>query len=219
LFVSIDRNTMNYAYDLKTPVDLLHKLRREYTRFVSGHRNVSDHAFNFAITAWHIVDWVWEIANTPDSGVTLPQVFKNAADFGKWIAEQSEEMTVCRDLCHGAKHFRRRDPSKSVVADTTAQATVILAESIVIGGLESRKKPVKPTPRVDHELLVRRSDTDEWQRADWLFVAVIDFWFEFFEDSGLLPKGAQRQPEMGYLVELGDNQPVGIQITLGRIEK
>ena len=50
----------DYAFALGTPADLLEKLSREIERFRQDEQNQSDHAFNFAVTAWHITDWVYK---------------------------------------------------------------------------------------------------------------------------------------------------------------
>ena len=48
----------DYSFALRSPADLLEKLKRELERLQQDETYQSDHAFNFAVTAWHMTDWV-----------------------------------------------------------------------------------------------------------------------------------------------------------------
>lgn len=67
------------------------------------------HAFNAAVTVWHICDWIWETASeqvkdkfrsiSPESekgGVRLLQAL---------VTAECCELAICRELATGAKHF------------------------------------------------------------------------------------------------------------------
>src|SRR5438094_10524793 len=46
------------VFDLRTPADLLDKLHRELER-LRAEPNNADHAFNFFVTAEHMLDWIY----------------------------------------------------------------------------------------------------------------------------------------------------------------
>ena len=106
----------NRRMGLHSAEDLLRKLRWEMGEMEHKIDQVRDdevgayHAFNAAVTAWHICDWVWETAplelrarfqhDSPEpsaQGVRLLQAL---------VCDQCRELYICRQLATGAKHFR-----------------------------------------------------------------------------------------------------------------
>jgi hypothetical protein len=74
--------------DLKTPVDLLGKIRHDFERLRNDPENVYE-AFDFFVTAYHMLDWL----HPKDD-----------------CAREAEErkyplLQVCSHLANGAKHF------------------------------------------------------------------------------------------------------------------
>jgi hypothetical protein len=51
---------MPRTFDIESSRDMRNKLEREFERIqAAGSReNLSDHGVNFAVTAWHVTDWL-----------------------------------------------------------------------------------------------------------------------------------------------------------------
>jgi hypothetical protein len=95
-------------FDLKTPMDLLRKLEREYDRWIADPLN-GDLAWNFFVTAEHLPDWLARTAPRPLRGLSIHE-FK-----------QSGQLTrICSHLANGGKHFRPRK-EHTAVASTHVQ--------------------------------------------------------------------------------------------------
>ncbi|HEY3776893.1 MAG TPA: hypothetical protein VGL35_02420 [Rhizomicrobium sp.] len=107
------------AFDLATPSHVYWKLlwelsnlkrskaeedKREELRFNSAY-----HAFNFAVTAWHLIDWVWH--GTDDSGRKyISEYFggielKRRGQLFEAIAEKYRAIHICGQIANGSKHF------------------------------------------------------------------------------------------------------------------
>jgi hypothetical protein len=96
---------MSGLFNLATPVDLREKLRRDFQAIITTPLS-PDAAFNFFVTAEHMLDWVFpKRANSSKR--------KNAK-------ANSVVLRICSHLANGAKHFEVEDPQHdSVVAGTT----------------------------------------------------------------------------------------------------
>lgn len=79
---------MSGIFELKTFEDLYSKLKRDYLAFEQDQLN-SDLAFNFFVTAWHLLEWVYP-------GDCTAQ--KSARD-------SNIILQICEHLAVGAKHF------------------------------------------------------------------------------------------------------------------
>jgi hypothetical protein len=80
------------VFDLLTPSDLLAKLRREYERLREAPDN-ADHAFNFFVTAEHMLDWIY-----PGHA---------GKDQRQRLRDSDCLLEVTSHLANGAKHFDR----------------------------------------------------------------------------------------------------------------
>jgi hypothetical protein len=89
-------------FGLRTPQDLLKKLEREYGRLVAAPFD-SDAAWNFFVTANHLVDWIWPSASAKQ------QAQERRAD---------AIPRICEHLANGAKHFSLDRPHTAVLAAT-----------------------------------------------------------------------------------------------------
>lgn len=81
---------MQGLFSLHTPKDLLNKLEHDYS-LLESNRNNPYHAFNYFVTAEHMLDWVY------------PGYVNKA----KRTSERESEvlLQVCSYLASGAKHF------------------------------------------------------------------------------------------------------------------
>jgi hypothetical protein len=116
------------VFDLATPAHVYWKLlwelgnlkrseadeeNREHLGFDSAY-----HAYNFAVTAWHLVDWVWA-ASDGRSREHLAHYFNGApmaknANLFDAIACRFRAIHVCGQIANGSKHYIaawREDPS------------------------------------------------------------------------------------------------------------
>lgn len=138
---------------------------------------IAYHAFNAAVTAWHICDWVWETAS-----VELRERFKvdspepSAKDkrlLTALVYAQCRELYICRQLATGAKHFRVdqfNDPGVS----TSLEAAMNVFESDASGKL--------------HFFLTRAlfvNDGDTKHAGLGLFNRALDYWESFFQRYGI----------------------------------
>ena len=55
-------NDPNLTFDIRSCRDLCLKLEREFGRLQTetDREHLNDHTLNFALTAWHLIDWIWE---------------------------------------------------------------------------------------------------------------------------------------------------------------
>ena len=69
-------------------------------------------AFNCAVTAWHISDWVWKSPNSNHEDILLRLGMpftvddkKNFSAFQNGIRQKSRAIHICRQLAVGSKHM------------------------------------------------------------------------------------------------------------------
>jgi hypothetical protein len=90
-------------FELTTPNDLLKKLRYEYEHFLQEPMNAYT-AFNFFVTAEHLLDWVYPgRANKSQR---------------EQIRESSIALQICAHIANGAKHFQVEDKHHQSVSET-----------------------------------------------------------------------------------------------------
>jgi hypothetical protein len=87
-------------------------------------------AFNTAVTAWHITDWLWESRET--TRALMKQRFN--FDYNEWsfrgrntgfdlfqkaVARDCRALYICREIANASKHMRRRksDPKIRALAE------------------------------------------------------------------------------------------------------
>jgi hypothetical protein len=94
-------------FQLRSPQDLLAKMRYDFERMQSEPLNVCP-AFDFFVTAHHLVDWIW-----PSAGRKQQKANRMADAIPR----------VCEHLANGAKHFlltARHDAVSRLDADKGA---------------------------------------------------------------------------------------------------
>jgi hypothetical protein len=84
------------------------------------------HAFNCAVTAWHMADWVWQSASPQDraellSKLNIVATGKSRKDFGaftKALMDRHRVLHICRQIATGSKHKEVEvSPDPEVVAE------------------------------------------------------------------------------------------------------
>jgi len=99
--------TIRYAFNRKSPRDLLEKARRELARMeqAPAYDDVeqTDHALtNLAITLWHITDWLANGAGDVLRAHGYPAKYEGLS---KRVIDDSRPLNICYQLAIGAKHL------------------------------------------------------------------------------------------------------------------
>jgi hypothetical protein len=107
------------VFVLASPTHVLHKLHWEIIQLkkalVSEPEKIAYthapayYAFNCAVTAWHLADWVWE-ASSPDQRAEILQQLgsdarANKSTFQKALMEKCRAIHICRQIATGSKHM------------------------------------------------------------------------------------------------------------------
>jgi hypothetical protein len=125
------------AFGLQSSRDMLMKLEREMERLASANSqlDVIDHGLNVAMTAWHLVDWVWaDIKCLPDwraavaAKIDIQAEALKDRDFKNYAVGQCPELRYRQIITTSAKRFgcmpRSEDPKfNSDAASSPVQIT------------------------------------------------------------------------------------------------
>jgi hypothetical protein len=137
------------------------------------------HAYNCAITAWHLCDWTWQACNSRQRGFLAEKYcFQDDRDeqkmFGKFcnaICASCEELHICRQIANGSKHMRLRRADATVKAAAEWVPVVEPAGSLRPGDL-----------MMDLRVIVGEKEIT----ADWLFTGAFVFWERLLAELGAL---------------------------------
>ncbi len=103
------------TFDVESCRDLVEKLYREFVRFMEAdtREEQSDHAVNFALTAWHLTDWIWK-AKTEGRLEFKRELAKASEDwpegdaglkvFRKYVLSRCGLLAYCEVVATAAKH-------------------------------------------------------------------------------------------------------------------
>lgn len=100
---------MSLTAGLKTPRDMLAKLHDEHARLKAG--VTSGDLMNFAVTGYHLIEWVRKHSTSGAVQADLGKIYKNS-DIG-----------VCRDIANESKHFSLKEDYQGRVTDKTSAVT------------------------------------------------------------------------------------------------
>lgn len=164
---------------LERPSDLLAKLHWEIEQLrlpVDQEAIASYRAFNCAVTAWSICDWVWHAA-APELRERFraesPNPNANGSEpLASLVRERSRELVICQQLANGSKHFildRHNDPTVSSCR----------LPGVVFDFSDGLKRQGIPT----HSVLIL--DGDRTYLDVFIFYVAYDFWTEFFKRYGI----------------------------------
>ena len=181
------------TYGLTSSRDLLEKLEWELDRLKeASNQNPTDptdlyfHAFNAAVTAWHIADWVWRDM-TPDQrkkleidwDVNLCVNDEEGGAFRGNLRKKDRDIAICREIATASKHVnitRGRDETIETVASakTTSDHDSEAAQIQVNGTFVTTT--VWKLKVADHGN--RRDLVDVFDKA-------FKFWVKFVNDRGI----------------------------------
>jgi hypothetical protein len=134
------RSKVSPTLDVDTCSDMLNKLERERARIdeAGGDRQkLSDHGINFAVTAWHLTDWVWRDMKSMYSlkakiakAVGLSPQNLGLGEFQQYVCAECADMVYCQAIGTASKHVGA-DPKllgqgnyqKNIASDFSLTAT------------------------------------------------------------------------------------------------
>jgi hypothetical protein len=157
-------------------------------------------AFNTAVTAWHVSDWLWQ-SNTETRSVlkkkfkfskkeTSSGVKKGLKRFQDAVAADCRALYICRELANGSKHMRTSEPDPAI--------KVLVKWDAVVEGVGLAKPG-------DLQMSLIVSDGAKEQDAILWFIDAFGYWERLFTSEklfgseGKLPSklisGAQGLPQ------------------------
>ena len=139
-----------HSFAIKTCSQMAQKLHRELGRLglqASDPDNPSDHAINFALTAWLMTEWVWRMhfdgdRAIQDALVPMASPLRNQKNAGedippKWfkdfLRQECLGLTLCQDIANGTKHTEFTYPPE--IARTTMSAAMVPSMVLGVGRL------------------------------------------------------------------------------------
>jgi len=157
---------------LRDTRDLLKKLRFELQQMSLTARHDVEarayHAFNCAITAWHVTDWLWhDMPLEVRKQVSDPPPEQNGSlqDFQNYTRKDCPALALCYQIATGSKHCRM----KNTRADASVAAGVSEGEEYEYGN------PV---------ILIG----DEAQDAQRVFYVALCWYERFMKQWNILPE-------------------------------
>jgi hypothetical protein len=158
------------TFALENCRDLVQKLSREIDRYreVAGNdeehdwdalirvvNQLNDSAFNAAVTAWHLCDWVFNDM-TPEQHKKFG--FKTLSDLQNYARNKCRELHLCRQAATASKHWtvaQHPDPNVQVIVTGETGWTIYFVD-------QGKKIP-----------------------ADQVFEMALSFWNEFIYSHGI----------------------------------
>lgn len=137
-------------------------------------------AFNTAVTAWHISDWLWQ--SDAATRAILKKRFKVSAKettagwkkglkrFQNALAKESRALAICREIANGSKHMRTSKPDPKIKALTKW--------SPVVEGVGLAKPG-------DLIMSLMVADGEKEQDAVLWFIDAFGYWTKLFEAENL----------------------------------
>lgn len=153
-------------FGFEHPSDYLDKLEWEYQQVMkagfSTGREIAYHFMNFAITAWHMADWIY-----PHLPTSLGGQFKSKTDFARWAKQQERMLAACHVIANASKHFE---------LDNDKEPTV---ELLAVGGWDvvHNQTPTR------HSMAI--AIDGKIYGLDVFASSVVSFWQNYLESIGL----------------------------------
>ncbi len=158
-------------YGFQNTQDLMGKVEREKARLLESvtrqdKLEIADAVFNFAVTAYHIKDWLINETLGPHSRNVVEE-----------CVNSQKVLCICGDICNGSKHrvfnarYKPRSNAKDIVISplTVDMETITCDSEIPING---------------YTLRVQLEDGDEFEILDFAN-KVIEAWKMYFKRYGI----------------------------------
>ena len=174
------------VFALATAAHLLAKLQWEVKGFrraskrhadLGAHLIAAYHAFNCAVTAWHMADWIWMSTEENGRAEITAALDMPRADLGCFqdAIRRNKALNCCRDIATGSKHkdvSRRPDPDVRAALEWDVEHATV--ESSVDEPLARYRARL-----VIHDSAGVRPATDVFEEA-------LDYWTQFLERWGFI---------------------------------
>jgi hypothetical protein len=165
-----------HVFRMLSVQDIFAKLYREKRRFEQagsdneGRKEQVDAAINFAITAWHMIDWVW---HRQEHELRKRFGVKCFNEFQSEMRRQCPDLAVCDVIANAAKHGGVARPRE----DRPELVTVLVAEAIAQGqpGVELNAVVV------DRDWSLKLSVNGKAEDPHAVFHRVFGFWHKFIQ--------------------------------------
>lgn len=141
-------------------------------------------AWNTAVTAWHITDWLWASRTEIRSILanefgfqyeeTAAGIRKGLERFQDAVAAKERALYVCREIANGSKHMRRKKSDPSVEAKAIWRKAIEGAGLVVPGDLL---------------LSLEITDGNETYDAVKWFIDAFGYWEVLFRKHGWISAG------------------------------
>ena len=172
-----------HVFRMRSVHDIFRKLGREKRRFEKagsdneGRKDQVDAAINFAITAWHMTDWVWQRQERE-----LCERFgvRCKREFQEEMRRQCPDLAVCDVIANAAKHGGTAHKRE----DRPEIETVLIADPVAEGAAGVELYAVVADP--EWSLKIRVNGKPEDPHA--VFYRVFGFWHEFIQQYCIAKK-------------------------------
>ena len=184
------------VFAMDKPEHMLRKLFWEFNMFMKAMSVPHDDkqwpdaaifiAFNTAITAWHISDWIWQ--SDPKTRVKMASRLKVQFDektqtgrrvglgrFQDNVAQQCRALHLCREIANGSKHMRMDKPDTDVKAVAEWHKAIQGAGFAVPGDLV---------------MSLNVMDGDKKEDAGQVFISALGYWENLFTSEKLAEPSA-----------------------------
>ena len=107
-----------HSFAIHSEADLFEKLRQEFED-LKRTPDSSRHAINFAMTAWHLTDWMWGLrlkkADYAERKQLVGAVVRSLDKFRAYVTTRCPELGIMQRICNGSKHLKS---DRGGIADT-----------------------------------------------------------------------------------------------------
>lgn len=140
------------------------------------------HAYNAAVTAWHLSDWTWKFLS-PEAQTrvalglgfeTSKNPMENLKNFQQAIRRKSRAIEICWDIANGSKHL---DTHKYSKVDAQMKVEVKSATA-------SEFRAGQPLQTINYDFIVHWDN--KTLRIIEVFEEARDFWMQFLHSLGLI---------------------------------
>jgi hypothetical protein len=164
---------MSITFTLDKPRDMLAKARREQARLSEALRTedrtgIADTLFNFAVTAYHIKDWL----KTSASAAYSPSQVEAYIESDKYLK-------LCREICNASKP-QKLVPGPNEIRDITFSAT----GTFVIATIDPNDVKLESETSPSFRIKVVAFDGSHYE-ANEFAEQVIAAWKQFFARWGI----------------------------------
>lgn len=161
--------------------NLRNTVQKPNGNFNRDHELAAYHAFNAAVTVWHLTDWTWKFLSKEQSQLAVEFGFKltdspqdNLKAFQKALRQKSRALEICWELANGSKHLERHKNSN---IDTKVKVGVKHATA---GELRAGQ----PLQTISYDFIVHWKSQS--LRIVDIFEEAKDFWASFLTNKRLI---------------------------------